>query len=153
MFVRIARVTLLVGALVMTMMAPPAFASHQNPPFEPCNGTVVDSFPAHYDGEVIGRLRIYRNDDWHCAEFWHAGASYGVARDTYVYIVKCEATSSSAQYCTEIGHGGPDHDQYSYYAGGVRVLAGSHCIQANGWVYWQGARRKAHTPATSFCQP
>jgi hypothetical protein len=79
----------------------------------------------------------------------HGGPTWGVNRDTWVYIAKCETTVSTGT-CIAVDDQGKV-ENVAFWAGPVRVQAGAHCIQANGWIYWQGQRRKVSTGNTVLC--
>jgi hypothetical protein len=66
-----------------------------------------------------------------------------------VYIAKCETTEPTGT-CF-VADDDYKLENVACWAGPVRVHAGAHCIQANGWIYWQGERRKVFTGDTVLC--
>jgi hypothetical protein len=116
-----------------------------------CAGNLVLHKVLNYNGNQIGELDIYYNSSTgvNCAKMNHGGPTWGVYRDTWVYIGKCQETSPTGT-CHLVTD---DHDQgnFGFYAGPSKVTAGSHCITANGWIYWDGARRKVATGNTVLC--
>jgi hypothetical protein len=149
MFGRRARAALSIASLAVAVplvSVTPAVAA------EGCGGNLVKLLPLHMpDGTRIGELQIYFNPDtgYNCAEMHHGGPTWGVSRDTWVYIAKCETTQPTGT-CF-VADDDYTLENVAYWAGPVRVHAGGHCIQANGWIYWQGARRKVATDDTVLC--
>ncbi|MEV6624350.1 hypothetical protein AB0M83_44275 [Amycolatopsis sp. NPDC051106] len=90
----------------------------------------------------LGELTIYYNSadgGTNSACFYHLGALYGVAAETYVRIERCVETSGEGQYCTPDRSSSPDTGNYKYYAGPRGVTGTAHrCVAAVGWVYWGG---------------
>jgi len=147
---RISKVLAVLAALVAAMIlvpASPAAAGDSGA----CPGNLVLHKLLTYSGNTIGELDIYwdASTQKNCAKMNHGGPTWGVARETWAYIAKCQATTPTGT-CYVMND---DYDQgsYSYYAGPVKVTAGTHCIQANGWIYWDGARRKVATGDTVAC--
>jgi hypothetical protein len=117
-----------------------------------CAGSLVVHKNLVYNDTKIGELDVYYNASTgvNCAKMNHGGPTAGVARDTYAYIAKCQATSPTGT-CVVLDDD-VDRGNFSSYAGPVKVTAGTHCITANGWIVWNGARRKVATGATVACQ-
>lgn len=117
-----------------------------------CGGNLVRVLPLNHDGTRIGELQIYFNpaNGNNCAMMRHGGPTWGVARETWVYIARC-ATTTPTGTCSVQADDSDHAVGAQYYAGPARVWAGAHCIQANGWIYWAGARRKVSTAPTTLC--
>jgi hypothetical protein len=136
------------GLLAATLTLAPTAASAAT---GDCSGNNIISKPLMYNDTKIGELDVYYNASTgvNCAKMNHGGPTWGVSRDTYVYIAKCQATSPTGTcYVMDDDF---DFGSYSFYAGPVKVTAGTHCIQANGWIYWNGAERKVATGQTVHC--
>ncbi len=158
MYRRFAKVALIFSALATALsLVPAATASAAVPGPEgitgtgDCTGNLVWHKNLNYSGTKIGELDIYYNASTgvNCAKMNHGGPTWGVARDTWVYIAKCEQTNPTGT-CFETADDS-DRGPFEYFAGPVKVTAGSHCITANGWIFWEGARRKVATGATVLC--
>ncbi|MCC5480185.1 hypothetical protein [Streptomyces barringtoniae] len=108
-----------------------------------CSGTITYSESFSYPGEgVIGELTIYYNSSnggTNSACFYHRGRSYGVATDTWVYIMRCSQTSGEGQQCHSVAAGGYDQGKYAYQAGPVGVTGtANYCVAAVGYIAWHG---------------
>jgi hypothetical protein len=116
-----------------------------------CSGNLVLTKDLMYNQTKIGELDIWYNSSTgvNCAKMNHGGPTWGVARDTWVYIAKCRATTNTGT--CEVTADDHQEQVVQYYAGPVSVTAGSHCVQANGWIYWDGATRKVATGQTVLC--
>ncbi|SEF32483.1 hypothetical protein SAMN05421837_106280 [Amycolatopsis pretoriensis] len=110
----------------------------------PASAAVSCSGTKTYDSSSgtlgLGELTIYYNSSdggTNSACFYHRGASYGVAAETYVKIQRCVETSGEGQPCTPDRSSTPDTGIYKYYAGpkGVTGTA-NRCVAAIGWVFW-----------------
>ncbi|MFI2362443.1 hypothetical protein [Promicromonospora sp. NPDC019610] len=112
-----------------------------------CTSTLVDSEPLRSPSGAnsgIGRLELYYNSSTgnNCAMVVHTGASYGVAAETYVSIVRCAETVWDGE-CNEASGFDSDYGNFSYYAGGVRVSAPNNCISTAGSIKWNGVYHTA----------
>ncbi|MGW3458059.1 hypothetical protein ACWDE9_00240 [Streptomyces olivaceoviridis] len=121
-----------------------------------CSGTITHTETFSYPGEgVIGELTIYYNSSnggTNSACFYHRGRAYGVAADTYVYIMRCSQTSGEDQPCKSTFPGGTDRGNYAYQAGPVGVTGTANdCVAAVGWIVWHGAFIGALRPYTWGC--
>ncbi len=110
----------------------------------PANAAVSCSGTKTYDSSSgtlgLGELTIYYNSSnggTNSACFYHLGATYGVAAETWVKIERCVETSGVGQLCTPDRSSSPDTGNYKYYAGprGVTGTA-NRCVAAIGWVFW-----------------
>ncbi len=113
-----------------------------------CGGSLIARKVAHDgNGTAVGELVVYYNSSTgnNCARFNHLGPSYGVARETNVFIERC-LTNNPNNDCFNTG-GPSDYDNgtYAYYAGPVSVHAPNKCVRAFGYILWNGARRNAET--------
>ncbi|HET6705399.1 hypothetical protein [Amycolatopsis sp.] len=105
-----------------------------------CSGTKTYDNSSGASG--LGELTIYYNSadgGTNSACFYHRGATYGVAAETYVVIERCVETSGEGLPCTADRSSSPDLGVYKYHAGprGVTGTA-NRCVAAVGWVYWGG---------------
>jgi hypothetical protein len=147
-----ARTALSIGALVMAVTAVPVVGATPAGAAEGCAGNLVRVLALRMpDDTRIGELQIFYNpsNGYNCAEMHHGGPTWGVYRDTYVFIAKCQTTVPTG-VCSVLDD---DYklENVAFWAGPARVQAGNHCITANGWIYWQGARRKVSTADTVLC--
>lgn len=153
MFTRRTRVALSIASLAVALAAVPVVgATPAVADTTGCGGNLVRVKALEMpDGTRIGELQIFFNpaNGNNCAEMHHGGPTSGVARDTWVYIAKC-ATTVPTGTCNVVAD---DHkrETVSFWAGPAIVNAGAHCIQANGWIFWNGERRKVHTAETVLC--
>ncbi len=158
MYRRVAKTAVILGALATALAFVPTTAASAAVPGPEgitgtgdCSGNLVWSKNLNYGGTKIGELDIYYNASTgvNCAKMNHGGPTWGVTRDTYVQIAKCQETSPSSTcvYAAE------DHDggQFAYYAGPATVTAGSHCVSAGGYIFWQGSYHNVNTAATVLC--
>lgn len=107
-----------------------------------CGGKEIWAKTKYYDGQAIGRLRVFYNATYgtNCAQFDHAGATWGVKRYTFVALDRCTQTSPG-HGCT-IAATDIDLGYFSYYAGPVKVKAPRNCVRAEGSIYWRGDYRR-----------
>ena len=110
-----------------------------------CTGSLIARKVANASGTAVGELVVYYNASTgnNCARFNHIGPSYGLTRETSVFIERCP-TNNPASNCFLTG-GPSDHDasSYAYYAGPVQVYSPNKCVRAYGYIMWGGARRGA----------
>ncbi|HSX66088.1 hypothetical protein [Nocardioides sp.] len=111
-----------------------------------CGGKEIWAKTKYYDGQAIGRLRVFYNATYgtNCAQFDHAGATWGVKRFTGVGLDRCTQTSPG-RGCS-ISTFDSDYGYYSYYAGPAKVKAPRNCVRADGLIYWRGAYRTITSP-------
>ncbi len=96
MFGRMTRAALSVGALVLAVTTVPVMGATPAAAVEGCGGNLVRVLALRMpDDTRIGELQIFFNPDtgYNCAEMHHGGPTWGVHRDTWVYIAKCETTA------------------------------------------------------------
>jgi hypothetical protein len=132
--------------ILPVLTAPPAAA-------DGCGGNLVRVKGLFMpDGTRIGELQIFYNptNDNNCAEMHHGGPTWGVVRDTWVYIAKCQQTAPG-NGCTEVQDDHRRNDVGFWVGPAIVTNAGNHCIVANGWIFWQGQRRKVHTDGPTLC--
>ncbi|GAB3592626.1 hypothetical protein GCM10027446_13550 [Angustibacter peucedani] len=108
-----------------------------------CSGSLILRRVVSAGGTGVGELVVYYNASTgnNCARFNHIGPSYGVARETNVFIEKCP-TNNPARNCFLAG--GPNDSDlatYAYYAGPVQVHSPSTCVRVYGYIRWNGAVR------------
>lgn len=113
-----------------------------------CGGKEIWAKTKYYDGQAIGRLRVFYNATYgtNCARFDHGGVTWGVKRYTTVILDRCTQTSPG-HGCTYSGKWGYDGDYYAYYAGPAKVYSPHNCVKAQGSIYWRGATRYISSPA------
>ncbi|MPY61469.1 hypothetical protein [Streptomyces spongiae] len=121
-----------------------------------CSGTVTHSQTFRgSDGSIIGELTIYYNSSnggTNSACFYHRGASYGVAANTYVLIMRCSQRSGEGRTCTSTAQSSPQDGDFSYYAGPVGVTGtANYCVAAIGWITWRGVNYGKFDPLTRGC--
>jgi hypothetical protein len=141
----------LAGALLAAALIAPATAAWAGDSGS-CSGTLVIHKNLNYSGTKIGELDVYFNSSTgvNCAKMNHGGPTWGVARETWAYIGKCEETNPTGTCHLVTDDKDLDPDA-RYYAGPVSVNAGNHCITASGYIYWQGAPRRVNTASTAAC--
>ena len=126
-----------VGALLLAVgaMIVPATSAQAS---TNCSGRIIFAKEFTYAGSPIAELVVYWDASTgnNCARFNHLGASYGVAAETYAYILKCNGTTpATTTICTEIDH---SFGNYSYYAGPVKAYAPNNCVEVWGGMTWHG---------------
>jgi hypothetical protein len=144
----------LLSALCATMLAATGVILLSVTPAQAddCGGDLIYRSKAFYNGAAVGELVVYYNasNGNNCARFNHLGAAYGVTAHTYVALFKC-STTNPGNGCGSALDGQSDEGNFAYYAGPVRVQAPHNCVQAVGYVHWQGADRYADTNGVIGC--
>lgn len=144
------RTTGMMAALVLVLAMMVSFSVANAPnasAASACSTNLVDSKPLRSPSGAnsgIGRLELYYNSSTgnNCAMVVHTGASYGVAAETYVSIIRCAETVWDGK-CDGGSGFDSDYGNFSYYAGGVRVHAPNNCISTQGSIKWNGVYHTA----------
>lgn len=131
----------LLGIASPASATPAASAVDPSPQAVSCSGDITYS-RTHPSG--LGELTIYfntSNGGTNSACFYHRGAAYGHAANTYVEIIRCTETSGEGQPCTPATNPDSDGGSFEFYAGPVGVTGtANHCVAAAGYIDWNGTR-------------
>ncbi|GAA1857696.1 hypothetical protein [Myceligenerans crystallogenes] len=106
-----------------------------------CGGSLINTKALRTDaGTVVGYLDVYYSGSTgrNCAVTRHSGPSYGVSRNTWVAIVRCDQATAGNGCTYPESRWVRDEDYYAYYAGPVSIAAAGYCIRVTGGLIWNG---------------
>ncbi len=156
---RLTRAAVLISTIAAALAFTPVTASAALPGPEgltgtgDCAGTLAWHKNLYYadTSTKIGELDIYVNNSTGvaCAKMNHGGVSWGVTRETHVFLARCtetHQTNGCIYAATDV-----DDGQYAYFAGPAKVSAGAHCVHTYGWITWQQVRWQVTSPYSVLC--